>query len=103
VLPQETSRRWLLTKTGDTFSRAFVEATTNTISLVLSNIGYAFAEVTPVPEVDREKHIVGINYVVKPGPRVTVRRILFKGNASTDDEVLRRECASSRASSIRRR
>ena len=58
---------------------------------MLSNIGYAFAEVTPVPEIDRENHTVALNFVVKPGPRVTVRRIVFKGNASTADEVLRRE------------
>jgi outer membrane protein insertion porin family len=91
VLPQETVEGMVITKSGNTFSRAAIEATTNGIATVLSNIGYAFAEVQPIPDVDREKHIVGINYVVKPGPRVTVRRIVFKGNASTADEVLRRE------------
>src|SRR4249919_243303 len=91
VLPQETIEKMVLTKTGDTFSRTYVEGTTNSISMVLSNIGYAFAEVTPVPDVNRDTHIVGLNYVVKPGPRVTVRRIIFKGNASTADEVMRRE------------
>jgi len=91
VLPQETVENMVLTKTGLTFSRAAIEATTNSIALVLSNIGYAFAEVTPIPEVDREKHVVSLNFVVKPGPRVTVRRIVFKGNAATADEVLRRE------------
>jgi outer membrane protein insertion porin family len=91
VLPQETIEKMVLTKTGDTFSRTYVEGTTNSISMVLSNIGYAFAEVTPVPDVDRAKHVVAINYIVKPGPRVTVRRIIFKGNASTADEVMRRE------------
>jgi outer membrane protein insertion porin family len=91
VLPQETVDAMVMTPAGTVFSRALVEGTTNAIAMVLSNIGYAFAEVTPVPEVDREKHEVSINYVVKPGPRVTVRRIVFKGNASTADEVMRRE------------
>jgi outer membrane protein insertion porin family len=91
VLPQEDVEKLVLVKQGQTFSRALVEATTNAISTVLSNIGYAFAEVTPVPDVDRAGHIVALNFVVKPGPRVTVRRIVFKGNASTTDEVLRRE------------
>src|SRR5207342_657443 len=70
VLPQETVEAMVLTKEGHTFSRAAVEATTNAIAVVLSNIGYAFAEVTPVPDVNRDTHIVGLNYVVKPGPRV---------------------------------
>jgi outer membrane protein insertion porin family len=91
VLPQETVEGLILPKKDMGFSRALVEASSNAITTVLSNIGYAFAEVTPVPDVDREHHVVGINFVVKPGPRVTVRRIEFKGNASTSDEVLRRE------------
>jgi len=91
VLPQETVEKMVLTTEGSVFSRTLVEASTNAISVVLSNIGYAFAEVQPIPEVDRKNHTVAINYVVKPGPRVTVRRITFKGNASTADEVLRRE------------
>jgi len=57
----------------------------------LSNIGYAFAEVNPIPDIDREKRTVAINLFVKPGPRVRVRRILFSGNTKTADLVMRRE------------
>ena len=53
--------------------------------------GYAFAEVNPVPEIDREKRTVAIKLQVVPGPRVTVRQIRFKGNTRTTDEVMRRE------------
>ena len=49
----------------------------------LGNIGYAFAEVNPVPEIDREKRTVAIKLQVVPGPRVTVRQIQFKGNTRT--------------------
>jgi outer membrane protein insertion porin family len=58
---------------------------------VLANIGYAFAQVNPIPEVDRDKREVGLNFQILPGKRVYVRRILFKGNLHTEDEVLRRE------------
>ena len=91
VLPQATVESMVLVKKDQFFSRALVELTTDSISTVLGNIGYAFAEVTPIPEIDRTAHTVGLNFVVKPGPRVTVRRIIFKGNANTADEVLRRE------------
>jgi outer membrane protein insertion porin family len=47
--------------------------------------------VNPIPEVDRANKTVAINFFVEPGPRVQVRRITFKGNANTADEVLRRE------------
>jgi outer membrane protein insertion porin family len=91
VLPQEQVEKMVVVKADQTFSRALVELSTDSISTVLGNIGYAFAEVTPVPEIDRTNHTVALNFVVKPGPRVTVRRIMFKGNASTADEVMRRE------------
>jgi outer membrane protein insertion porin family len=91
VLPQEQVENMVVVKADQTFSRALVELSTDSISTVLGNIGYAFAEVTPIPEVDRTNHTVALNFVVKPGPRVTVRRVVFKGNANTADEVMRRE------------
>ncbi|MCY7289212.1 MAG: outer membrane protein assembly factor BamA, partial [Cryobacterium sp.] len=91
VLPQEQMEAMVMVKKDQFFSRALLERTTDTMSLVLGNIGYAFAEITPIPEINREDHTVAVNFVVKPGPRVTVRRITYKGNASTADEVLRRE------------
>src|SRR5690606_3654467 len=78
-------------KAGETFSRRKVEQSSDAITSVLSNIGYAFAEVNPIPEIDREKREVSLNFQVVPGQRVYVRRISFKGNLHTEDQVLRRE------------
>ncbi len=91
ILPVEEVKRMLLVEAGQTFSRQRLEVTSEVITAVLGNIGYAFAEVNPVPDVDREKREVAINFVVQPGPRVLVRRIIFRGNDTTADEVLRRE------------
>ena len=68
-----------------------LEFTSDAITSTLGNIGYAFAQVNPIPTVDREKRTVAINLQVVPGPRVNVRRIVFKGNTRSADEVLRRE------------
>ena len=78
-------------KPGSTFSRAYLELATNAISARLANIGYAFARVNPVPNIDRDKRTVSVDFQVQPGPRVNVRRIVFKGNTRTADPVLRRE------------
>ena len=91
VLPQADIERLVLVKKDQTFSRALLEYTSDAITSTLSNIGYAFSQVNPIPAVDRENRTVAINLQVVPGPRVNVRRILFKGNARTSDEVLRRE------------
>jgi outer membrane protein insertion porin family len=91
IVPQEEVEKLVLVKEGSTFSRAVLEYTSDSITTMLANIGYAFATVNPIPEVDRENKTVAINFFVEPGPRVQVRRIIFKGNTNTADEVLRRE------------
>jgi outer membrane protein insertion porin family len=91
VLSKEQIEKYVLVKSGQTFSRTFLELSSDSIIAALGNIGYAFAEVNPVPEIDREKRTVAIKLQVVPGPRVTVRQIQFKGNTRTTDEVMRRE------------
>ena len=91
VLPQEELQRLVFLKEGRTFSRKLLEVTSDAITNTLSNIGYAFAQVNPIPQLDRDKHTVAIDLQVVPGPRVNVRHIMFKGNNRTADEVMRRE------------
>ncbi len=91
VLEQETLEKMVRIKPGEVYSRAKIERTTDTISAVLGNIGYAFAEVTPIPDINQETREVGLTFLISPGKRVYVRRVAFKGNTRTEDEVLRRE------------
>ncbi|WP_454832892.1 outer membrane protein assembly factor BamA [Pseudoxanthomonas wuyuanensis] len=91
VLPKEEIEKLVIVKPEQTFSRVLLELTSDSITATLGNIGHAFAQVNPIPTVDRDKRTVAINFQVVPGPRVNVRRIVFKGNARTSDEVLRRE------------
>ena len=91
VIEEATLRRLIMTQDNDIFSRKKMEQSVENISSILSNIGYAFANVNPIPQIDRENRLVTINYFVDPGKRVYVRQITFVGNAGTKDEVLRRE------------
>ncbi|HMM57661.1 MAG: outer membrane protein assembly factor BamA [Xanthomonadales bacterium PRO7] len=91
VLAEADMRKLIVTHDGDVFSRQKLEKSAQQMTAVLANIGYAFAQVTPIPSIDREKRTVGINFFVNPGKRVYVRRIVFKGNLVTQDEVMRRE------------
>ncbi|MBB1472110.1 MULTISPECIES: outer membrane protein assembly factor BamA [unclassified Luteimonas] len=91
VLPKEDIEKLVLMQSGMSFSRALLEFSSDQITATLSNIGYAFAQVNVIPDIDRENRKVSINLQVVPGPRVNVRRIVFKGNSRTSDEVMRRE------------
>lgn len=91
VLPQEDVERMVIQKSQDVFSRGLLEWSADAITNSLSNIGYAFAKVNPIPTPNRAEQTVAVNMQVVPGPRVQVRRIEFRGNSRTSDEVLRRE------------
>lgn len=91
ILPQADIERLVIPKAGDTFSRALLEFSTDAITATLSNVGYAFAKVNVLPTSNREERTVAVNLQVVPGPRVNVRRIVYKGNTRTSDEVIRRE------------
>jgi outer membrane protein insertion porin family len=91
VLTEADMRKLIVAHDGEVFSRQKLEKSAQQMTAVLANIGYAFAQVTPIPTLNREKRTVGINFFVNPGKRVYVRRIVFKGNHITQDEVMRRE------------
>ncbi|MDE1894913.1 MAG: outer membrane protein assembly factor BamA [Pseudomonadota bacterium] len=91
VLPEATLRQLVFIKAGETFNRAAIEDSTKAIKALLANLGYAFAKVTPIPKLDKEKHTVDLTLYVEPGQRVYVRRVIFVGNTRTEDNVLRRE------------
>lgn len=91
VLPVDALRRFLSTGPGQIFSRKEATESADRIEAALSDIGYAFAEVTPLPEIDEAAREISLNYYVEPGKRTYVRKISFSGNASTNDETLRRE------------
>ena len=76
---------------GEVFSRKLLNQSTDSINQELGKYGYAFSNVNPIPDVDKENLIVGFNYFIDPGKKVYVRRISFIGNDTTQDKVLRRE------------
>ncbi len=91
VLSEDEMRKLIAFKPGEVFSREKIQKSSEAMTAVLANIGYAFAQVTPIPTPDKDKREVGINFFVNPGKRVYVRHVNFKGNTRTQDEVVRRE------------
>jgi len=91
IIDDSEIEKLILTKAGDTFSRRKITASSKAISDRLSNEGYAFANVNPAPELNKEDHTAAFTFFVDPGKRVYVRRINIMGNSRTRDEVVRRE------------
>lgn len=88
----ETELQEIITElSGIPFSREKMLAKSDAVSDRLGEDGYAFANVNVVPNIDEDAKQVALTYQITPGKRVYVRRILFRGNGKTRDEVFRRE------------
>jgi outer membrane protein insertion porin family len=91
VLTERQLNPFVVVKPGQSYSQQLITQSADLIRLRLSEEGYAFATVDPVPELDREAKTAAITLYVEPKSRVYVRRVNFNGTSSIDDEVLRRE------------
>ncbi|TLM76230.1 outer membrane protein assembly factor BamA [Microbulbifer harenosus] len=91
VVSEEEIRRLLLVRKGQTFSQVLMTTTSDYITKRLGNEGYTFAEVNGMPEANEEDKTVKVTFFIDPGKRAYVRRINFRGNTRTSDDVLRRE------------
>lgn len=89
--PEGELAKLVALREGDIFSRKRVSETTSALVGRLGQDGYAFANVNSAPDIDNAAKTVKLTFFVDPGMRVYVRRIAFKGNSRTRDEVLRRE------------
>lgn len=91
VLPEDTVRRLILLTEGDTYSQARLDGTSEYIKTLLGNAGYTNAEVKGLTQKNQADNTVDLSFFIDPGKRVYARRIEFRGNTRTTDEVLRRE------------
>lgn len=81
----------LRTRSGDWYNAQSVEDTVESLTEGAGLFGYAFAEVNPRFQPDRETKIMNITYEVAETNRVYVERIDINGNTLTQDRVVRRE------------
>ncbi|MEO5374062.1 MAG: outer membrane protein assembly factor BamA [Alphaproteobacteria bacterium] len=68
-----------------------VEKSVQNLTERAGQLGYAFVDVRPRVNRDRQKHTVDIVFDIQEGPRVYVERIDITGNVRTLDKVIRRE------------
>ena len=78
-------------KQGELFARSRVGKDLVAVADVYRDEGYAYANVTPLTEVDEKERIIHLTYDVQPGAKVRFERIDVVGNGRTRDKVIRRE------------
>ncbi len=90
IVPEEELERLIIMEPDEVFSQERMTLSSDLIQRRLSREGYSFANVQAVPET-HDDGTVTVVFRVEPGMRTYVRRIDFRGNTATHDEVLRQE------------
>ena len=78
-------------KAGDWYNAQKIEDTVEGLTETAGLLGYAFADVRPQFDRDKEKHEMNVTFQIGEAPRVYVERIQINGNTTTMDTVIRRE------------
>ncbi|MFC3174791.1 outer membrane protein assembly factor BamA [Novosphingobium bradum] len=76
---------------GDWYNAKLVEDTIDKLNQTAGTYGYAFADVRPAYNRDKDDLTMGVTFQIAEAPRVYVERIDVNGNTLTQDKVIRRE------------
>ncbi|MFQ5954043.1 MAG: outer membrane protein assembly factor BamA, partial [Kiloniellales bacterium] len=90
-LDLEALQREIKTFEGDDYNADLVEESIDNLTDAVGDLGFAFVDIQPLIDRDRENRVIDLTYEIQEGPRVFVERIDIIGNFRTLDEVIRRE------------
>ncbi|MGQ0504770.1 MAG: outer membrane protein assembly factor BamA [Myxococcaceae bacterium] len=78
-------------RAGELFNRSKLSKDILALTDVYYDEGYAYANITPVTQVNPEKKLIDLTFDIQKGKRVYIERIDLVGNTKTRDKVIRRE------------
>lgn len=81
----------LPTQQGNLYVGSLIESAVDSLTYAAGAAGYAFVDVSPRINLNRETQTVDVNFVIDESPRVYIERIDIIGNTRTLDRVIRRE------------
>ena len=90
-LKPDTLNYLVRVKKGDWYNAKVIEDTVDSITETAGLLGYAFADVRPNFERDKDALTMTVTFKVAETPRVYVERVDINGNVVTRDKVVRRE------------
>ena len=87
---------------GEIFNGDLIEDSVDSLTFAAGVLGFAFVDIRPDIERDRQNRRVNITFEIEEGPRVYVERINVIGNVRTIDKVIRREMRISEGDAFNR-
>ena len=90
-LQAESLLPFLTTESEEWYDADEVEKTIQALTDAVGNLGFAFVDINPKINRNRDERLIDVVYEIKEAPRVYVQRIDIVGNVRTLDKVIRRE------------
>lgn len=81
----------LKTKKGKTFDANLINTTIDNLTNELAKEGFAFVNIRPLTNENKEAKTIDIDFVIDESPRIYVGDIKIIGNTRTYDSIIRRE------------
>lgn len=81
----------LKTKKGKTFDANLINTTIDNLTNELAKEGFAFVNIRPLTNENKEAKTIDIDFVIDESPRIYVGNIKIIGNTRTYDSIIRRE------------
>ncbi len=81
----------MTSKENTTFNRSILAKDIQAITDIYYDSGYAYANITPLTQVNAEAKTIDLTFDVQQGKQVTIERIDITGNTKTRDKVIRRQ------------
>ncbi|MDP2862099.1 MAG: outer membrane protein assembly factor BamA [Desulfobacterales bacterium] len=91
VFPQEKLIEKIKIGKEKYYNRQVLQSDILALTDVYSDEGYAYADIIPSIDQDRDKMVVNINFIINKGKQVYFEEIVIGGNTKTRDRVIRRE------------
>ena len=91
VVEEEKIREVITLKNGEVFNIKTFRADAKTIKTLIADLSYAFVQVIPDLQKNKENNTVDVIFKIIPGDKVKIRDVIISGNTRTLDRVIRRE------------
>ena len=90
-LSEDSLRPLLVAEEGEWYNAEEIEKTIDNLTASVGNQGYAFVDIRPRVQRDRDSRLIDVTFEIQEGKKAFVERIDIQGNDRTLDRVIRRE------------
>lgn len=91
LFPKDELIKAMKLKEGELFRYSFLARDVDYLKDKYGDLGYAYADINPVINLDKDKRHAVINYEIAKGEKVYFGEMTIIGNTKTRDNVMRRE------------